>query len=73
MFLPFKRIPNTKINIKLSIPFPEPPIPSLDIKVTNDFLNERVKIEAVDGKGEAPWIRKNNKGKYQFTNQVISK
>ena len=30
-------------------------------------------MSAIDGKAQAPWIRKNMSGKYQFTNQMISK
>lgn len=32
-----------------------------------------MKVSAVDGCAEAPWVRKNPSGKYQFTNQLASK
>lgn len=42
-----KQVPNTNIHLKLSIPLPEFPDPSVELKLNDHMIQREVRIEAV--------------------------
>jgi hypothetical protein len=64
-------MPNSKLKLKISVPYPDFPDPNIELKITDDLISKEVNIEAVEGKGEAPWIRRSNpKATVQFTSKI---
>ena len=72
-YLPFRPVIlikheiSIRIYVRPSIPFPEFPKPSLNLEIPSKLIAQEIKIEAIEKKLEAPWIRKTSKKTVQFT------
>jgi hypothetical protein len=74
-YLPYRSVlldPHStkRVYVRPSIPFPDFPTPSLELKAGQKFVAGEIVSSAVEKKLEAPWIRKTEKRTVQFMEKL---
>ena len=56
--------------LRINIPFPEFPLPILELKIDQKFILKNLGFELIEKKIEAPWIRRMDNHMIQFTQNL---
>lgn len=76
-YLPFRPVDisgkngKQRVFVKLSVPFPSFPKPSMRLTLSNSFLCEELRQQTnIEKKIDVPWIKKIKEGAIQFTEKI---